>query len=107
MMNRKDKIVSAVGAPPPPRAPTVVETPELADSANVLGDSTRTTFRRMTTTVRRSRTITRPSTAPTLRVFLCDTGALTLGHDDFASAHDRNTPVLSTISQRRRATMTT
>jgi hypothetical protein len=29
-----------------------------------------------------------------------------LGHDDFASAHDRNTRGLSTISQRRRATMT-
>jgi hypothetical protein len=33
MMNRKDKIVSAVGAPPPPRAPTMMETPELEDSA--------------------------------------------------------------------------
>ena len=37
MMNRKDKIVSAVGAPPPPRAPTVVETPELEDSAEYAG----------------------------------------------------------------------
>ena len=37
MMNRKDKIVSAVGAPPPPRAPTVVETPELEDSAECAG----------------------------------------------------------------------
>jgi hypothetical protein len=37
MMNRKDKMVSAVGAPPPPRAPTVVETPELADSAECAG----------------------------------------------------------------------
>jgi hypothetical protein len=31
--------------------------------------------------------------------------SLTLGHDDFASAHDRDTRVLSTISQRRRPTM--
>jgi len=37
MMNRKDKIVSAVGAPPPPRAPTMVETPELEDSAECAG----------------------------------------------------------------------
>ena len=38
MMNRKetDKIVSAVGAPPPPRAPTVVD-PELEDSAECAG----------------------------------------------------------------------
>ena len=37
MMNRKDKIVSAVGAPPPPPAPTVVETPEPEDSAECAG----------------------------------------------------------------------
>ena len=60
MMNRKGKIVSAVGAPPPPRAPTAVETPELEDSAERAGDSTRITFRRVTTTIRRSRPITRP-----------------------------------------------
>jgi hypothetical protein len=48
-------------------------------AANVPGESTRTTFRRVTTTVRRSRPITRPSTAPSLRVFLCDTGAPPIG----------------------------
>jgi hypothetical protein len=37
MMNRKDTIVSAVGAPPPPPAPTVVETPELEDSGECAG----------------------------------------------------------------------
>jgi hypothetical protein len=37
MMNRKDKIVSAVGARPPPAAPTVVETAELEDSAECAG----------------------------------------------------------------------
>ena len=35
--DRKDKIVSAVGAPPPRRSPTVVETPELEDSAECAG----------------------------------------------------------------------
>ena len=37
MINRKGKIVSAVGAPPPPPAPTVVETPELEDTAECAG----------------------------------------------------------------------
>jgi hypothetical protein len=65
----------------PAAAPAVVEGLELEDSAECAGESTRTTFRRATR-------------------------ALTLGHDDFASVHDRNRPVLSTISQLRRATMT-
>jgi hypothetical protein len=47
----------------------VVEALELEDSAECAGESTRTTFRRATR-------------------------ALTLGHDDFASAHDDNRPVV-------------
>jgi hypothetical protein len=58
-----------------------------------------------TKTARRSRTFARPLHRPDLSECFCHTGALTLGHDDFASAHDRNTPALSTISQLRRATM--
>jgi hypothetical protein len=79
MMNRKDKMVSAVGAPPPPRAPTVVETPELADSAECAGGFDTDNIRRVTTTVRRIRPITRLSTALSLRVFLCGTGAPPIG----------------------------
>jgi hypothetical protein len=37
MMNRKDKIVSAVGAPPPPPAPNGGGDPELEDSAECAG----------------------------------------------------------------------
>ena len=109
--------MSAVGAPPPPPPPTVVEAPELEDSAECVRESTRTTFRRVTTTVRRSRPITRRFHCPDPESISCDTGAPPIRPEpakpgyapvlvlcDATRASDSET-LLSTISQRRRATM--
>ena len=85
-MNRKDKIVSAVGAtfaagaigggvtvanaqptpaPPPPPAPTVVA-PKLEDSAECAGGVDTDNIQEATRTARRSRTIARPLHRPDL-----------------------------------------